>query len=183
MEIQLPFILILESIGLILAIVALWSFMWSKRTHNDRKIQAALESHLHGVLTAELEVVNKELKKEVTAALADATQLLKVNHEKLSKESSELLAEFAQTINTEMTTMLKEQHQHIEEIFNTKQAEVMHELELYRQRKIKELDTQSDTVLKKLIHRKTWRALQAADQHVIAKQAVQEIITSGELSL
>jgi hypothetical protein len=183
MDIQLPFILILESIGLVLAIIAIWSFIWSRRTHSDHKIQAALESHLHGVLTAELEVVNKELKKEMQLALKDAAHLLKSNHEKLCKESAELLAAFAQTINQEMTQMLQEQHQHLEKIFTTKQAEIMHELELYRQRKIKELDAQSDEVLKKLLQRKVWRTLQQVDQHTVAKAAVQEIVSSGDLSV
>jgi hypothetical protein len=183
MDIQLPFILALESIGLVLAIIAIWSFIWSKRTDNERKIQAALESHLHGVLTAELEIVDKELKKSVHAALKDATTVLKSNHEKLSTESSELLAAFAHTINTEMTQMLQEQHKHIEEVFNTKQAEVLHELELYRKQKITELDINSEKLLQKLVQRKAWKTLQNADQHAIAKQAVQEIVASGELSV
>lgn len=183
MEIQLPFILILESIGLVLAIIAIWSFIWSRRTHNDRKIQAALESHLHGVLTAELEVVEKELKKAVQAALKDATVVLKSNHEKLSAESTELLAGFAQTVNDEMTVMLKQQHEHLEEVFNTKQAEVMHELELYRQQRLKELDAQSNMLLQKLVQRKAWKALRTVDQHAIAKEALQEVISSGELTV
>lgn len=183
MDIQLPFILILESIGLVLAIIAIWSFIWSKRTHNERKIQAALEAHLHGVLTAELEVVEKELKKAVQAAGKDAAGVLKNNHEKLSAESMQLLQEFAETINNEMTNMLKKQHQHLDEMFSVKQAEMMQDLELHRQRKIAEIDKNSDQLLKKLLQRKAWHAVQQADQHAIAKQAVQEIVTSGELTV
>jgi hypothetical protein len=183
MDNQLPFILMIESVGLVLAIIAIWSFIWSKRTHNDRKIQAALESHLHGVLTAELELVDKELKKSVRAALADATIVLRSNHEKLSSESSELLAAFATTINAEMTQMLHEQHKHIEEVFNTKQAQVLEELEQYRKQKITELDSNSEKLLLKVVQRKAWKMVQNSDQHAIAKQAVQEIVASGELTV
>jgi len=183
MDTQLSFIMILEALGLVLAFIALWSFMWSKRTRREKQIQAALESHLHGMLTAELEVVEKELKKAVQAATKDAAGVLRTNHEKLSQESQKLLAEFAQTLNSEMTAMLTEQHQQVSQEFNQKRTELLAELESYRQQKLAELDKHSEVLLQKVLRRKAWHAVQAADQHAIAKQALQEVIASGELTV
>lgn len=183
MDTQLTFIVVLEAVALVLAIFAIWTLILNKRTHNQKKIEAALESHLHGVLTAELEVVEKELKKAVVAATKDASGLLKSNHEKLTAESQQLLSEFSETINTDMTAMLKEQHQAVTQLFAARSQEMMEELAAYKAERIAEIDTKSDELLHKLLQRKAWKTVQGADQHKIAKQALQEVLASGELTL
>lgn len=182
MSSQLIFVLFLEALGVVLALIAIWSLAWNRKNSHPKKIEAALESHLHGVLTAELDVVEKELKKSASAAGKDAMGVLHKNHEQLTKTSQELLGEFSQSVTTELTTLLKQQNDHISELFTQKTASLVQELDAYKQQKITELDASSQKVLTKLIQRKVWHSLQAVDQHAVAKQAVQEIIASGELS-
>lgn len=182
MDSHILFIVMLEAVGLVLAIIAIWSYFWSKKNSPNKKIEAALESHLHGMLTAELEVVEKELKKAVHAAHKDAAAVLATNHEELREESKKLLGEFSQNFKTEMTTLLKEEHAQISSMFAQKSNEIVQELAEYRAQKIADLDKKSDVLLAKLLERKVWRSLKAVDQHAIAKQAIQEIVASGELS-
>jgi hypothetical protein len=182
MDTHIIFLVMLEAIGLVLALIAVWSYVWSKKNAPSKKIEAALESHLHGMLTAELEVVEKELKKAVHAAHKDAAAILETNHEELREESKKLLNDFAQNFTTEMTTLLKEEHTQISSMFAQKSTEIVQELAEYRAQKIAELDAKSDELVAKLVQQKVWRSVKAADSHEIAKQAIQTIIASGELS-